>query len=393
MIASVTERLAAGDYKARYEEHSYAEVDQLGDTINQLAVDLHLQRKEIMQNNLQLNELVQNLIVGVMLLNDQKKIERINPVMTALLSFSSKANPGCFYYEGLIDPELAALIEQAYTDQQTQNQEIILRKMSKERTFDATVVPYKDDRTKKWNVIVLLYELTHLKKLEKVRTEFAANVSHELRTPLTALKGFSETLLDGAYENQDILIEFLRIIHKESERLDAIVGDILELSKLENQTAHFSKEPCEVTEVMDETMMLLQHKADRKQIRFVRNDAGNLWFNGDRNRLKQILVNLTDNAISYTPEAGEVTLDAAKTSDKLVLSVADNGIGIPLQDQDRIFERFYRVDKDRSRESGGTGLGLSIVKHLVENFEGTIRVESTEGEGTIFTVELPLSDT
>jgi len=244
--------------------------------------------------------------------------------------------------------------------------------------------------------------VTAIRRLERMRSEFVANVSHELKTPIAAVKGFAETLLGGAGGDPETQRAFLKIIHDESDRLNRLVNDILELSKIESRRAPLLFSPVELGPFIGKTVELLAKEAERKNIRIETEVGDELYVEADEDRLRQIVVNVLSNAINYTPEGGRVRIQVEPVAsgdgqiaeeddyDAIRIRISDNGIGIPKKDLPRIFERFYRVDKARSRSSGGTGLGLSIVKHLVELHRGSIAVESTVGVGTTFTIELPV---
>ncbi len=232
--------------------------------------------------------------------------------------------------------------------------------------------------------------MKNLHRLEQVRKDFVANVSHELRTPLTAIKGYIEALEDGGKTQPEQLDRFLGIIKAHAERLNFIITDLLLLSKIESGQIPLKREPVALPELLDRTLNLLRPLIDRKRHRVtVRLPESVPPAMGDEERLAQVFSNLLDNAIKYTPDEGNITIAASSFDQTVEVSVTDSGIGIPAQDLPRIFERFYRVDKARSRELGGTGLGLAIVKHLVEGQEGTIRVESEPGKGTCFRIRLP----
>jgi len=232
----------------------------------------------------------------------------------------------------------------------------------------------------------------NLHRLEQVRKDFVANVSHELRTPLTAIRGYVEALQDGGKDQPEQLDRFLEIIKANAERLNLIIIDLLLLSKIESGQIPLMQEPVALAGLIDRTVGLLRHLIEQNQHAVVMNiPPGMPPVLGDEERLGQVFSNLLDNAIKYTPEKGTITISAVADEKFVEVSVADTGIGIPPQDLPRIFERFYRVDKARSRELGGTGLGLSIVKHLVEGHGGTVFVESLPGKGARFVVRLPLA--
>jgi signal transduction histidine kinase len=235
-------------------------------------------------------------------------------------------------------------------------------------------------------------DITSLRRLEQVRKDFVANVSHELRTPLTSIKGYVEALLDGAKDHPEEAERFLRIILKQSDRLNLILEDLLQLSQIESGEVRFKQEPVRLGALVERTLPLIKPLADKKsQMIAVALPPDLPAVLGDEDRLVQVLTNLLDNAVKYTPDGGAISI-AGRTADEpaqVELSVADTGIGIPEADRPRVFERFYRVDKARSRELGGTGLGLAIVRHIVEAHNGKIWVEGNQPAGSRFVMLLP----
>lgn len=238
---------------------------------------------------------------------------------------------------------------------------------------------------------VLLFDVTRLRYLEKVRSEFVANVSHELRTPITSIKGFVETLLEDELP-EETKRRFLRIVKDEADRLEALIGDLLDLSRLESDTAPLARQDVDLLELVSDVVERLRPQADKKAIvPEIRIPPGLPAVPVDRDMFGQALMNLLDNAIKYTPSGGHVWVEARKVAaDYIEISVADDGPGIPSEHVPRIFERFYRVDKARSRAEGGTGLGLAIVRHIVQRHQGSVRVESRLGKGSRFIITLPL---
>lgn len=388
-IKNIANVLSFQDYSVRYHPGSYEEIDELGKSINELAVNLNDQMGEIQESELKLKELVNHLVIGVMVVDRDKTINMVNPIMNELIGEDLNSKQGKPFYESLHSSDLIAIIDKAYAEHVVQNKEIQIY-YPEEKIMDVHVVPIFNEALETLNFIVLLYDITEIRRLEKVRTDFVANVSHELRTPITAVKGFSETLLDGALYDEEVLIEFLEIIYKESSRLDTMVNDILQLSKLEQRQVSGVKQKVFVKEIVDDVIKILSQKINMKYIHVTILNPKNPQIEINPDHLKQIIINLVGNAVSYTPEKGKVTIEIDATENELAFSVADTGIGIPKDQISRIFERFYRVDKGRSRNVGGTGLGLSIVKWLVENNNGRIEVESEVENGTRFTVWLPL---
>lgn len=388
-IKFVANKLSQQKYKVRYKSTSYQEIDGLGQTVNELAGSLESQMQEIKQNDKRLRELINHLVIGVMLLDENRQITMVNPIMNEILEENLYGKIGHSYLEVFKSFGLNQLIEAAYEKQELQNREIALL-IQDEKIVDVNIVPIPGRMKNTTNYIVLLYDITEIRRLEKVRTDFVANASHELRTPITALKGFSETLLDGALEDREVLIEFLEIMLKESSRLDLMVQDILQLSKLEQKQVRLNVEAIEAKVIVKEVFQILQQKAELKNIELSIEYDEPVYLEVDHDQLKQIILNLVGNAVSYTPENGIVIVELGYDNQEAVIKVVDNGIGIPQEEQSRVFERFYRVDKARSRNAGGTGLGLSIVKYLVENLNGFIELNSELGKGTSFEIHLPI---
>ncbi|WP_034551213.1 two-component system histidine kinase PnpS [Carnobacterium funditum] len=388
-VMNVARKLSSNQYEARFRGNGYGEVNKLGQTINELAESLENQMQEITQNKERINELINHLVIGVMQLDEEGNIQIVNPAMCQIFDMDSSKLLGKSYVEATKSYGLSHLIEKTYRKKEIQNKEIYFY-FPAERIVDANIVPIAGKTKDDMNLIVLLYDITEIRRLEKVRTDFVTNASHELRTPVTALKGFSETLLDGAMEDKVILKQFLEIMLEESTRLDLLVNDILELSKLEQRQVPLASEKVVVKDAVLSTFKLVKQKAEQKKITMNLIEEEDVEIEGDKDRLKQILANLIDNAVIYTKSGGTINVTLKKTKDQAIVMISDNGMGIPDDEINRIFERFYRVDKGRSRNSGGTGLGLSIVKYLVENFNGTITVRSKVGLGTTFTVTFPL---
>ena len=237
--------------------------------------------------------------------------------------------------------------------------------------------------------ILVFHDLTRLKQLERTREDFVANVSHELRTPLSLIKGYVETLLDGARDNPEVAERFLKIIERNAERLDLLIQDLLTISALESGRMELNLQPVALRALAEKVFADLQAKAKNKDVSLI-NDLPELTANADVNRLEQVLANLVDNAIKYGRAQGSVKVSGQKVADgKVEIFVQDDGPGIPPESLDRVFERFYRVDKARSRDQGGTGLGLSIVKHIVHSHGGEVWAKSEPGKGATFFFTLP----
>jgi two-component system phosphate regulon sensor histidine kinase PhoR len=259
------------------------------------------------------------------------------------------------------------------------------------RHFQAEVAPVHTARGELSGAVAVLHNVTELRRLERVRSEFVANVSHELRTPITSIKGFLETLLDGAMNDPDNCRHFLSILSDEADRLANLVNDLLDLSRLEEDHAPLQTEVVELYAESQRSLELVTPIARDKDLSVSMQVAPELFVVANQGMLRQALINLLDNAIKYTPSGGRVWIEGKPSPDgrRALISVCDTGPGIPSQHLERLFERFYRVDKARSRAVGGTGLGLSIVRHIVERHGGKVWAESTLGRGSKFTISLP----
>ncbi|EAF8274847.1 PAS domain-containing protein [Listeria monocytogenes] len=387
-IIEVSTDLANHKYDSRIHGKISGELQDLSISVNTLAESLETQMFEIKQNEQRLNAIVQNLVSGVMLINVDKQVIMTNRTMYQILGETEIT--GKPFYEVIKSFALSQLIEATFETKTIQQKEIILY-FPREMILDASVSPILGENGEITGIILLLHDITQIRHLENVRSEFVTNVSHELKTPVTALKGFAETLLDGAMYDEVLLKKFLTIIKEESDRLHRLIMDILALSRIEQNPVAENVELVDVDEVIEQSARTIFEMATEKNIRVTipEKTSASVMIETDRDKLQQIVINLLSNAINYTPVDGKVEVKLIEQEAEVIIEVTDNGIGIPAKDIDRVFERFYRVDKARSRHSGGTGLGLSIVKHLVENCGGRIEVESQEEVGSTFRVTLP----
>ncbi|HAA9920574.1 TPA_asm: PAS domain-containing sensor histidine kinase, partial [Listeria monocytogenes] len=365
-IIEVSTDLANHKYDSRIHGKISGELQDLSISVNTLAESLETQMFEIKQNEQRLNAIVQNLVSGVMLINVDKQVIMTNRTMYQILGETEIT--GKPFYEVIKSFALSQLIEATFETKTIQQKEIILY-FPREMILDASVSPILGENGEITGIILLLHDITQIRHLENVRSEFVTNVSHELKTPVTALKGFAETLLDGAMYDEVLLKKFLTIIKEESDRLHRLIMDILALSRIEQNPVAENVELVDVDEVIEQSARTIFEMATEKNIRVTipEKTSASVMIETDRDKLQQIVINLLSNAINYTPVDGKVEVKLIEQEAEVIIEVTDNGIGIPAKDIDRVFERFYRVDKARSRHSGGTGLGLSIVKHLVEN--------------------------
>jgi two-component system, OmpR family, phosphate regulon sensor histidine kinase PhoR len=285
--------------------------------------------------------------------------------------------------------EVTRLIEETFTFGENVKKQVVISLKIERKHFIIYSAPILNDEKEMQGVALLFHDITELKNLEDMRKDFVANVSHELKTPMTSIKGFAETLLDGALENKEISEKFLGIILKETDRLQQLLQDLLELSKLEREDIQLVFSNVPLKDIAEESILMLKSKAEEKEIVISSTIDGNTIAVVDQARVKQVFLNLLNNAIAYTPEGGKISISLKENEKNITFKIQDTGIGIAKSQIPRIFERFYRIDKARSRQSGGTGLGLAIVKHIVEAHHGKIKVVTEEGKGTTFIISFP----
>jgi two-component system phosphate regulon sensor histidine kinase PhoR len=345
------------------------------------------QRQTSLDAKAQQQVLFNSMLEGLLLLDRSRKIYLVNRAFKNLFGLKTELR-GKTIVEALRLHELDELLRRVEAEQQVLDYEIKLPDLS-ERWLQVNAAVITNSAGERDGTILVFRDLTRLKQLERTREEFVANVSHELRTPLSLIKGYVETLLDGARDNPEVAERFLKIIERNANRLDLLIQDLLTISALESERIKLDLQPVSLHALADKVLTDLNAKAENKNVRLV-NELPELTANGDVNRLDQVLANLVDNAIKYGRAQGSVHVGGKKLDDgKLEIFVRDDGPGIPLEAIDRVFERFYRVDKARSRDQGGTGLGLSIVKHIVQAHGGEVRVESVVGKGATFFFTVP----
>jgi len=381
--------LSKGNFRARTYEDPSDETRMLSASINVLA--RNLQEMEISQETQQyrLLTLIENIGSGVLLIDSKGYITLMNKTYKQLFDVTPSDYLYNLYYEVLQFDDVSHLIEEIFITEKSVKKQMILSLEIERKHFEVYGAPIIGNIDEWKGIVLVFHDITELKRLEKMRQDFVANVSHELRTPITSIKGFSETLLDGDLKNEKILRDFLTIILTESERLQALIQELLELSKIENQEFKLSLTRVDLNGILSETGAMFNRKAEVKGLQFdIRLAEAPIIIDADPYRLKQVFINLISNAINYTPANGEVKVIISENEKYAFVEVKDTGIGIEQKEIPRIFERFYRVDRARSRNSGGTGLGLAIVKHLVEAHRGYIMVESEKGKGTSFIVKL-----
>ncbi|MQS75839.1 PAS domain-containing protein [Lactobacillus halodurans] len=356
---------------------------------NKISMDINDLRDDVRLRERRFRGLVGHLPIGVMLLNSQGDVLLHNQAMASLLNvnISNDIHP---FIEDIKTYSLSRMIEHTLKKNKNHHREIQLVGNS-QKFVDANVIRLIHSREDfDQQVLVILYDLTESRQIERMQVDFVNNVSHELKTPVTSIEGFSETLLGGAKDDPKKLDHFLKIIHSESIRLTELIQDILSLSKVKRDT-----EKTDVINLHDDVNKILERQslAIKKHNLTVKQDYfGNQEVTVNKEKINLVFRNLIKNAISYNKENGEIDLEVHhdEIENRIKFIIKDTGIGISEEDQGRIFERFYRVDRSRSLETGGTGLGLAIVKETLDTLDGDIRIESHKGLGTKFTVDIPL---
>ena len=396
-IMHKAERMTEGEFGQLLEVKSGDEIGKLTSTFNFMSTRLKNMLTEIAAEKGKMETVINHMSDGIMAFDRTGRTIQTNQACSVLLSGVASAKRKRFsdkpmQFDALFQ-ELGAEItlKQVLGDDPAGRKPMTLA--VGERFIRFQFATFADESGPLGGVITVLQDITEEQRLENMRREFVANVSHELRTPLTSVKSYTETLLDGALEDREISVRFLKVINDETDRMVRLVKDLLLLSQHDNglKLTLTALDPEELSRIC---MERLRRAAEEKEqtIRFERLPGlpDPLRIEGDRDRLEQLLLNIVGNAIKYTPHGGQVTVTLAPDKDRLAIHVRDTGIGIPEKDLDRIFERFYRVDKARSRQMGGTGLGLAIAKEIAMLHGGTISARSKVGEGSEITVRVPL---
>lgn len=386
-VTYASKLLASGNYKVRVPESNVTETKDLFISTNILARTLQdFTNEQKLQRN-RLETTLQNIPSATLLVNSYGEVVIANETFLNFFNRGNKIKKA--HYDTVIEhKDVKRMIKEAIATEKSINETIEHNVNVHKKYFDAAVVPVLSKKGKRIEgIVIVLHDITQLKTLEQMRKDFVANVSHELKTPITSIKGFTETLLDGAKEDKNTLEMFLDIILKESNRIQVLVSELLELSKIE-QANHFNMVKVNLPQKVFNSVEVVYPLAEKKNIKFNLELEKNLFVLAEPSKLKQVMINLLSNAINYSPEDAEITVKVYLKSDECIVEIIDQGIGIAPEEITRIFERFYRVDKARSRDSGGTGLGLAIVKHIIEVFNGEIDVESELGKGSTFRIKL-----
>lgn len=387
-IINSSKSIATGNFDQKVVIKTGDEIENLADNFNNMAEKLSVMIQELHNKNIKLNLILKNMTDGIIAVDTSGKVIMLNPAFKKMFNIISKTK-GVKAWDILPTEELQIMMKNTLENKTPLDKEIVV-KDALDRILRVQMNPIeKYGKQNPIGVLATFSDITEMKRLEKLKTEFVVNASHELKTPLTSISGYIETLKLGAIDNVKYRDKFIDILEKETERLKKIVEDLLNLAQIENLKPAKSMKPIHLTEVVSQVFDIFLIKAEKKNLSLIKKiDKDLIVFVHSKDLFKQMLINLIDNSIKYTPQ-GQVVVSAALAKKSIVITVEDTGIGIPEKDIPRIFERFYRVDKNRSRKVGGTGLGLAIVKHIVLAFNGEITVDSTLGKGSKFIISLP----
>ncbi|HTU90787.1 MAG TPA: ATP-binding protein [Gemmataceae bacterium] len=389
-LTAAADKLGEGHNGQRVFAEGHDEIGELVLAFNRMSGHLDARIARLEEDREQLRTILSGMVEGVVALDAAQRILYVNERATQLLGLPWQTPVGRRLWEVVRQRPLLDVVQRALDSSEPQREELSWNGSNvRSLTVHAARLPGLLPR----GAVLVLHDTTELRRLERLRQEFVANVSHELKTPLSVIKVCVETLLDSAMDDPQHRRQFLEQLNFQSNRLHSLILDLLSLARIESGEELFDFQPVSVSDVVEACMERHRPRAEVKGQLFEiappdGEEAFVVW--ADEEALEQILDNLLDNAVKYTPEGGRVSVRWRREGEQVCLEVADTGIGIPPADLPRIFERFYRVDKARSREMGGTGLGLSIVKHLAQAMHGSVRAASRSGQGTTFTVCLPL---
>lgn len=383
-------RFADGDLAIRFSAPPSRELGELVSSLNRMARRIRERINEVNEQHQEHEAILSSMVEGVIALNKDAEIVHLNKAAAALLNSATGQIAGRSMYEIIRNHDLQKLVENSLASELPVEGEIVLQD-EKTSSLQVHATSLRNATGQNIGVLIVLNDITRLRRLERMRRDFVANVSHELKTPLTSIRGFVETLLDGTLEEPAEARRFCKIIAKQVDRLQNIIEDLLSLSRIEQHVEQgtIPLKPGKLLEVLHSAAQAIAHAAAEKKASIDIDCPPDCIARINAPLFEQVMVNLLDNALKYSDPGKTVQVSAHRVNNMLEVRVADQGCGIEPSHLDRIFERFYRVDKARSRKEGGTGLGLAIVKHIVVAHGGHIRVESRPGQGSAFTVCLP----
>jgi two-component system phosphate regulon sensor histidine kinase PhoR len=414
-LEKFSRRVAGGDFRPLIPDNYNDELAMLGRAMNETALRLAQTIRSLTEEHGRTAAILESMAEGVAVVGSDERVVYSNAAFAQILGSGTtaagtnvigpngvpagdgisgrSAGQGRRLVELVRQTELLGVVKQALTSEERVESEVTVGTV-RVRTFAVTAAPVRasEEGGTAIGAVLVLHDISELRRLERVRQDFVANVSHEFKTPLTAIRGFAETLLGGALDDVEHRVRFVEIIQDHAERLTRLTDDLLKLSTIEAGKMELELLTVSPPELLKMCADTASFAAKKKQQTIKIECPGNLpAVRGDSGRLRDVLQNLLDNAVQYTPAGGHIVASAERDGDEIVFTVADNGIGIPQAEQERIFERFYRVDEGRSREVGGTGLGLSIARHIAEAHGGRVWVESAIGQGSRFHFSVPIA--
>lgn len=389
------QRFSRGELGTRLAIPSAEELGELAKTLNSMAETLDDRIHTITHQKNELNAILTSMNEGVVAVDQSERIISINPAAARLLNVEEKKVNGRWLHDIVRNSALQSFVKDTLSSTNKTETDFVFSSPDGDLFIQAYGAGLDNDKGEEKGAVLVLNDITKIRRLESIRRDFVANVSHELRTPLTSIKGFIETICAGSYKLPQEVSQFLQIIASKTERLCSIVDDILSLSSIERDHEHrdINFQPTELAPVLEEALKTCGYKAEAKRIALSLTCSPDCTAYVNAPMIEQAVVNLIDNAIKYSEEGKRITVSAFLGEHSTVIQVSDQGIGIPFDHLDRIFERFYRIDKARSRKFGGTGLGLSIVKNIVNAHGGRVTVESAPGKGSTFSIHIPTAGT
>lgn len=387
-VTKKAERMAKGDFDQVVEVKSDDEIGQLASMFNYLTLKLKSTLVEVNKEKSKLDTIITHMADGVIAVSLEGEIIHANPIALDMLKIE-REELSTIRYDDIFDEKNNRItLNRITSEEKWRGNEIIEIDSS---VYNAEYAPLIDEKNNIGGMIIVFQDITEQQKLENMRKEFVANVSHELKTPITTIKSYTETLMDGAIEDRDVSMKFLSVVDDECDRMARIVRDLLQLSDMDYKQTKWNKKPIDINELLENIYLKIKMSAEEKSQNIKLNIEENIGqIIADKDGIEQVILNIITNAIKYTPDNGVIEIAAKSDNEKVAITVKDNGIGIPKEDINRIFERFYRVDKARSREMGGTGLGLSIAKQIIEAHKGEILITSQFNKGTTVDIILPL---
>lgn len=380
-------KIASGDFGRVLEVKSDDEIGKLTKAFNYMASELKKNLNEVSREKNKIETILNYMTDGIIAFNLKGEVIHINPVLKVMLGIKEEWDMNFNEFSKRYD--LGVSIEEISYLETYKTKEV--NTTIGDKYVKVYFAIFTDENKKPDGVIAVFHDVTEQQKLDEMRREFVANVSHELRTPLTSIKSYSETLLEGALEDKETATKFLSVINSEADRMTRLVKDLLQLSRLDNNQMKWNITKFSLEKLVRDCIQKLEISVNEKDQTIECYKIGDVEdVEADRDRIEQVLINILSNAMKYTPKGGKISIYVGKMYSSVYVKVKDSGIGIPKEDLPRIFERFYRTDKARSREMGGTGLGLAIAKEIIEAHNGEISVTSDIGKGTEFTIKLPV---